>query len=952
MIEETVLSRAVRLMYSGGVVVGLSFATSTTLAQDIPAGPIQRVEITGSSIKRIAAEGALPVQTLSRAQIDQSGASNVADLVAGLPSMQGFTTASTSVNGGGGGLQTASIHAIGEGYTLVLLNGRRLAPATSGSTVNLASIPLSAVERVEILTDGANTLYGSDAIAGVVNFILKKNKQDFHIEAGHNRAQKSAGGKTSNVAVSKGWGDLDTDGYNILLSASHDRQAALQASERDFSKSGVIPFSENGKNYNLYQLSGNSIPAQAVVRYTDSNGAPGAVQFGPNLLETGKCNGPALFQVGMRCLYDYASTVQLLPQLERTSIFGSANYRVNADTTLFMEAVGSKFSSTAQYAPPAQPLGIAVGSALYNKSIRPHLARLNIDPTKVTSASMSLRLADAGGRADEYETEARHLAFGIDGTRNGWDYNAAFTHSENTATDTAAGGYMSLNEFDKLVSSGKFDPFAPPGSAKDLLAPAVLRSELSETKSSLDSVSARASRAIWQLASGAVQLGVGADFSRQEYKYNPSDILQGNNPQQPDFTDAIVGGGAGALPVDASRDNWGAYAELLIPLSKRFDITASTRYDDYTAVDSKKNFDASGRQTAAAELGNDASKATYKVAARWRPVDSVMVRGSYGTGFKVAAMSSIVDPLSNFGSSAFHACPITAPSDPRTALCLPGSAEYNLLKSGNPNTGANGLKPEQSKQATLGIRFEPTQSLSLGFDLWDVKLTNQIQELSEDIIFGNPAVYNHLLVSYFDPIQKQKVLAAILSPLNLSSSHYQGLDWDHTWRTNTAAGRLNLNWTGTYMLRSEQEAPGTGLEKNVGRFNSYSNVTFRLITKATVALRVSPKTTHALTANYRSGYTDQEYSVLNTVVNELNPDGTQGKPVAMTREVDKYVTLDWQTKFSVNPALVLTGGVKNLLDEEPPFTIRNAGGGNQSGYDGRYADPLGRQFYLNASYRF
>jgi iron complex outermembrane receptor protein len=144
MMVETVLSRSVRLICASGLALGMHAAVAQTAD-----APIQRVEITGSSIKRITAEGALPVQTLSKLQIEQSGASNVADLIATLPSMQGFTTSSMSVNGGGGGLQTASIHAIGEGYTLVLLNGRRLAPSTSGSTVNLASIPLAAVERVE-----------------------------------------------------------------------------------------------------------------------------------------------------------------------------------------------------------------------------------------------------------------------------------------------------------------------------------------------------------------------------------------------------------------------------------------------------------------------------------------------------------------------------------------------------------------------------------------------------------------------------------------------------------------------------------------------------------------------------------------------------------------------------------------------------------------------------------
>lgn len=168
---EKILSRSVRLMFVGGVAMGAGMLAQPVFAQD--ATP-QRIEITGSSIKRIAKEGALPVQTLSRKDIEQTGVTNVADLVASLPAMQGFITSSASVNGGGSGVQTASIHAIGTAYTLVLLNGRRMAPYGTGSAVNLASIPLSAVERVEILTDGASTLYGSDAIAGVINFILKK----------------------------------------------------------------------------------------------------------------------------------------------------------------------------------------------------------------------------------------------------------------------------------------------------------------------------------------------------------------------------------------------------------------------------------------------------------------------------------------------------------------------------------------------------------------------------------------------------------------------------------------------------------------------------------------------------------------------------------------------------------------------------------------------------------
>jgi len=143
MMKETILSRSLRGIFSGSLALGLGIFAPAVVAQDN--ATIQRVEVTGSSIKRIAQEGSLPVQSLSRADIDQTGATNVADLVALLPAMQGFITSSASVNGGGGGVQTASVHAIGTAYTLVLLNGRRMAPYGTGSAVNLASIPLSAV---------------------------------------------------------------------------------------------------------------------------------------------------------------------------------------------------------------------------------------------------------------------------------------------------------------------------------------------------------------------------------------------------------------------------------------------------------------------------------------------------------------------------------------------------------------------------------------------------------------------------------------------------------------------------------------------------------------------------------------------------------------------------------------------------------------------------------------
>ena len=220
-----------RTKICSGVTLALASLLATAVqAQDTE---VQRVEVTGSSIKRIAIEGALPIQTLTADDIRKSGATSVTDLVQNLASMQGFTTESQSVNGGGGGVTTASLHDLGSKYTLVLLNGHRMAPFNTGSEVNLNGIPLAAVERVEVLSDGASALYGSDAIAGVVNFILKKDSTAGAISAEVDVPQK-AGGRSATVSISKGFGELAKDRWNVFLAASFDKQQALNASQRAF----------------------------------------------------------------------------------------------------------------------------------------------------------------------------------------------------------------------------------------------------------------------------------------------------------------------------------------------------------------------------------------------------------------------------------------------------------------------------------------------------------------------------------------------------------------------------------------------------------------------------------------------------------------------------------------------------------------------------------------------
>jgi iron complex outermembrane receptor protein len=943
---EKILSRSVRLMFAGSMVIGMS-----AFAQEA----VQRVEVTGSSIKKIASETALPVQTLSKSQIEQTGATTAADLIASLPSMQGFTTSSASVNGGGQGTQTASIHGVGENYTLVLINGRRVAPFNTGSAVNLANIPLAAVERIEILTDGASALYGSDAIAGVVNFILKKTQKDFNIEFTYSTPQESAKGKTTNFAISKGFGDLNTDGYNLLLAYSHDEQKELNASDRDFTKmGGVTPFNEGGKPYVMSMLSRNSIPANV---FADA-WAPGTTNktssgVNPFKVLSGSCPVQNTYPGGNRCNYNYGAVVQLMPELKRDNFLASFNLNINENLKFFAEGMATNFSNTARYAPPAQPLAIDLNGILFKNSIAPAYTKLGYDPSKITAMTMNVRLSDAGGRTDEWKTESKHLATGFEGNYANWDYSVSYVFSENKASDRAVAGYTSSDALNALIKAGTYNPFLEPTAAtKAALAPAVLNTVLDTTTSQINVVNLRGSTEVFKLDGGSASLGLGLDAMQQSYVYDPSLMAQGSTRAFPN-RDTNIGGGAGAVPVDASRTSWGSFAELFMPITKTFDLTAAARYDSFDAVQNKRLFTLDQNNdlvpAGSGAQGGKHSAATFKLAAAYRPMNTLLVRGSYGTGFKVPTMTSITQPFSYAGSSNALSFPNLPANHPLQDLNK-GEQEYDLLQQGNPN-----LKPEKSTQSSLGFRLEAIPELSIGFDLWNIDIKDQIKTLSQKTLFNNPAQYSNTYYRFFHPIQKANVFAVLQQPFNMAKASYQGIDWDHTYKINISAGKVSVNWTGTYMLKADltSGSPGVPVEKTVGIFDSYNNVTFRVISKLSASWKPSDRYTHTATLGYHSSYRDQPISAdLDGTIYTRNADGTPGDAVDMNRTVKAYYTLDLQSKVAISKNFTLTGGIKNLFNQDPPFSVRNAGGGNHLGIDGRYADPLGRQFYVVGNIKF
>ena len=405
----------------------------------------------------------MPIQRLSQEAIAKSGATSVAELIQALPAMQGFTIAAIAAGSNSGGRASASIHDIGESYTLVLLNGRRLAPQGSGSSVNLQAIPMSAVERVEILTDGASALYGSDAIAGVINFILKRNQQGGDIEASYTQPTDSSSGGTKYVSASYGFGDLEEQGFNVLAAFRHDEQTQVKATEREFAKTAYLPFQHNGTGYIYDRTSTATVPANVALTF---NGGLPSIGFSPYLKQNGSCpelnfesiNNSATTQ---NCAFDFVSTVEIVPENKRDSMFLKGSLKVSDKLSLFSDFAFSRFDLTARIAPNTAPFSILPGSEQYRVNVEPYLTAEQ--KANVKTVAGNYRTFDWGTRDSRTITDSTHFVVGGDAEVAGWSVNSALTWSENAIDEQYVGGYARNKEFRDMLANRSFDPFAPIG---------------------------------------------------------------------------------------------------------------------------------------------------------------------------------------------------------------------------------------------------------------------------------------------------------------------------------------------------------------------------------------------------------------------------------------------------------------------------------------------------------
>jgi len=899
-------------------------AASAPASPATPPSPqqLQRVQITGSAIKRIADEGALPVQVINRSDIVKAGVTTAAELMATVSAMSNALTDGVSIGTGGFrdqmGFNSANLRGLGTSSTLVLLNGRRMANFASpgdDNGVDLNNIPAAAIERVEVLLDGASAIYGTDAIGGVVNFITRKDYQGVQLDVyGGKTGEGGASKRTASIAA--GHGDLERDGFNLMGVLDIQKTSALRTSQRDFISDLKIPerlphllssagFPGNillsGDQRDYLQSQNFTINGKPIVNRTINLSAPNCQPPHTLYLPDGIGGEDA-------CTYDYMRDLELYPKTDKSSFLGRGVLKLGDRHEAFVEAAYTR--SKSWYVGTSNRI-----DADLDVSMIPALAATGLGDALPDDRLITVRtrLLEAGPRASELTSTGSRVVVGMTGTVGAWDYDWGFNHSVNRVSDRDVRGYLPYEETYQAFADGLLNPFGPSSAAGlDFLRDNNINQEVRRARGTMDSLDVKATRSLTKLGGGDLAIALGAELRREKATSAASDLL---------ISDNILGD---PTPGDAqftsnSRKIWAAYGELLAPITKEWELQFALRHDHYQKIGATTN---------------------PKVGVRYAPMNNLTFRASAGTGFRAPSMNDLYRSVKT-GETATLPDPVCMrENDNDLGFC---ANNFETRTYANPN-----LKPEKSRQFSIGMLTDPIPEVSVGIDYWHIEKRNLISTLGDDVILANLDKYEPLVHRYnedeglagcdYDP-DDSDICYIELRKENRGKQKASGLDITLQFRSPaTTWGRFGAKLVGTWTLSSKKQTGyGDPYVSDLGRFVT-DGVVQRWRHRVNFDWSRGPWSLN-LANTFYSGYDDQNSAI------DTNTGLIVGK-----NKVKAYSLWDLSGGWEATSALTLRAGVKNLFDTAPPFS-------NQayffiSGYDPSYTDPRGRFFYLSASYRF
>jgi iron complex outermembrane receptor protein len=875
-----------------------------------------RVEITGSSIIRKEQTLALPVQVVTRQDLQRRGHNTLSEAVQSLTHV--FNGRDLSQLGSAvGGYSSAALHGMPTG-TLVLLNGKRLAPfgiqknsGKENNGVDLDFLPLVAIDRIELLTDGASSLYGTDAIAGVINIITRAETKGLEVAVDLIRPQ---GGAAQSHVASMTWGRgrLVNDGFSFRVTAELSKADSLSVMDRPFAGPGRKIFEHEGKAYSADSswLAAYSSPAWLHSPRTRP-------QAWSPLNQNGACTGKGLSYGGSlptSCRMNLQPTLDIYPSRESKKLHAQAEVQLPNAATFYAEVLHSQTESQ-----------IAVNSwATFGGRVRNVVGAPGYAEMLANGLSPAFGFfywqPDLPALSQSYENGLSRVVLGLKGEFNDWNYNASLYQTQSTSlkrvqiVDYAQAG---LNTSSPVLLAGMLKPLDDQNPLTAQLLNSRSWQTESEGKVSLSALDFRVSRPLFEIDGKDVMLGMGVDIKQEKVdtKYNQAVM------SEPSF--------------GTKRQNQAAYAELQVPVRSNWDVIAALRTDRYS------------------DVGNTTHG---KLASRWAINSQWALRGAVGTGFRAPSPGQTLVFGDNYHQSTLTQLMRCNTDLNAIAASLQPSAGSNQVRctdNASVRVFTNGnadLKPEKSQQKTLGLAFTPQQNLSVGVDYWRVDMQDTLQFESSQEVLANPLKYRSAVVT--DPKLwtngaangNFNYLGLLLKVRNWGESIKEGVDLDVKYRHPGDWGRWLFGVQGTYLLQSKAKvSPDADWASDLAAYSDTTGVASpRWRSKWMLGLE-NGKQHWQLNINYTGGYKDMDVNAINLASNT--------RETIKGRRVPGFTTIDVLGLVQLTPATQMRVGISNLLNKEPPLSFYSASN-TVWGVNSQNGGLLGRTLQVGLTHRF
>ena len=961
------MPRAISFVIATGALMGMNPAMAQQPQAETPA--MQRVVVTGSLISRAGTETPTPVQVLTAADIQKSGKTSVAELLTDLAA-NGAGTLGTGFSGAfANGASGVSLRGLTVGATLVLIDGRRMAPYplsddAQRSFVDVSSIPFDAIESIEILKSGASSLYGSDAIAGVVNIKLKKNLTGTRLSAEVGDTQHG-GGKTKRASISTGIGDLDADGYNAFITLETRKQAAIKVADRDqygwanrdwrprggndltlgvptnlngFLTAASSPFLYNASNPNNPFVNGVSGPRIA------NSANPANFRF----LDP-KCNYE-LYRAGGCSVRDTVSNIQ--PETENLNILVGMTKKLGEDWEVALKGSMFKRDSINNRGVPGvySANNFAGSTTLVNGVLTGGVNRIastRFAPGAAVGAGLTNDFGQAASLygyipglapANTTDNTSKSTRFSVDlkGSAYGWDVDAG-AGATRVKVDAEYSGYVNRAALYNAINQGRWNVL---GGNSPALIQEVSPTFSNKLETTLNYFDLSGSRELMQLGAGPLAVAAGVHWHKLEQNSPPSSLT---------LNGAVASTSAFAI---GEETNSAAFAEIRATPIKNVELGIAGRYDHY---------DTYGHSFT--------PSANFK----WTPIREVGVRGNFARGFRAPNPSEVGNAGSFFTFNAINDPILCADGQTSTAgnvIAACGQQPPYVQTTTNQN-----LSPEKSKSYTIGIIVEPMRGLNMSLDYYNIEISNLIVTRA-----GNDPTYVPEWVrgaAVPTTVSAGGTATTLATPsvgpilygespyINAGSTKTHGIEADvrYRWRLANDMGTVSANLSAAHTFGYETTVAGTtyqlagtqgpssvggatGNPKNRGQF--------------TVGYNRGPVDLTA-TVNYTSGFStkDPSHDAIDCASTALNVGGRtyfQGliQPAAYC-EVPSFTTTNLNLQYKLNENLTLRAAILNLFDKQPPYDVGTYGNaGPQTSYNAslHQAGAIGRFFSLGLAYQF